>query len=418
MPKTGSGLQNSMTPKELEILDGFVQMKANGGATERTQKKVRHYVFKIADTLHTIRPDVKLDTAGYDDFAAIPSAIKNKSGEPITANSKQSFTTTLKALVEYMREERDFQIAGKQHTFDKIESGSPTEENKDEIEPAEWQRVLGCDMKTRDRAILTMLYDGCLRPGEPLILRWSDFKVNEEGALQYSLKFKTKKIRTIVMKPDAVAVLEEWRRACGRKYGDDAPVFPDRSGGHFKTIMPVNALFARLRKLTGLKHMTPGSIRNTAITADIMDGHVESYVCFRCWGEASNPMINVYVKKARAAKMQMEQQRKINGVGKQVDIDDKPRKIANLKSCPSCGKPNAIAGMFCTHCGHSMSPNADGVIGKLEARIQEQDRKMDAMLKGFGRLLKDIEKQTGVKASLQVLTEPDEELDVADSRSK
>jgi hypothetical protein len=212
-------------------------------------------------------------------------------------------------------------------------------------------------------------------------------KINPEGAIQYEILFKTEKPRTIVMKPDAVAVLEEWRRASGRNYGDDTPVFPDRFGGHYSTIEPVVKLFRRLRKETGLVNMTPGSVRNTAITRDIMDGYTEAYVCFRCWGVASSPMVNVYVRKARAAQMQSEQQRKINGNGQPVKMEpEKPRKIANLKPCPACGKENAVSGSFCAFCGANMSGEAKGLFAKLQGdnkalltKVQEQTDRMQSM---------------------------------------
>jgi integrase len=380
MPKTGEGLQNLMTPREREILEGFIIMKANSGAKERTQQKVRHICYKLLAVLHGIRPGCTLDTATYADFAAVPSKLTNKNGDAITQNSRQSFITTLKALTSFMKDDMDLEIEGKEHTFDKIKAGASTQENKDEITPEEWQRVLNCHMTTRDRALLTLMYDGCLRPGEPLVLKWSDFKINDEGAIQYQITFKTTKPRDIVMKPDAVAVLEEWRRASGWNYGDNVPLFPDRCGGHYSTIEPVVKLFRRLRKESGIPGMTPGSIRNSAITADVMAGFSEAYVCFRCWGEASNPMINTYVRKARAAKMQAEQQRKINGSTSGTPEPEKPRKIANLKPCPSCGKPNAVNGMFCAYCGHSMSGDKESVIGKLEARIQEQQNSMANIL--------------------------------------
>src|SRR5512133_1772589 len=101
MPKTGEGYRNEMTPMESDILEGFI--KANkSSASDRTKAKVRHFVFKLVATLHEVRPGVTLDTACYDDLAAIVPALKNKGGEPITKNSRQSFVTTLKALVEYM----------------------------------------------------------------------------------------------------------------------------------------------------------------------------------------------------------------------------------------------------------------------------------------------------------------------------
>lgn len=373
MPKRGTGLQNDMTPAETAILQGFITANKKE-ASDRTRAKVRHFVYKMVATLHSIRPGVTLDTASYDDLAAIPAAIRNQNGEPLTKNSRQSFVTTLKALVAYMEEGREMKIAGKKYEFSRVKGGAPSRDNKVIITPEDFQKVTACRMSTKERAILALMWDGCLRPGEPLVLKWSDFKIDGES-VSYKIRFKTEKTREILMSQDAKAILEEWRRASRRDYGEPVPVFPDRCGNHYTTIEPVVDLFKRLRKETGFNHMTPGCIRNSAITRDCTHYKID-YICRRCWGEPYNDMVNIYVSMAETVKMQRMEQERVNG--KPSTEDTKPKVITRIP-CPHCGASNPEDGVFCSVCGRGMKGDAGSVVERMEKTLAAMQEQLSAM---------------------------------------
>jgi len=347
MPKKGVGYQTEMTPEELVILEGFITANKSE-ASERTKAKVRHFVYKLVSTLHDIRGGVTLDTATYDDLAAIVPALKNADGETITKNSRQSFVTTLKALAGYMTEGRGMEIAGSKYAFDKIKGGAPSRDNKEIITPEEFKKVMACRMNTKERAMVALMWDGCLRPGEPLVLCWSDFKVSGDG-LSYRIMFKTEKTREILMSADAKAIIEQWRMACGANYGDKFPVFPDRSGNRYDTIEPVVKLFRRLRDETGFEQMTPGCIRNSAITRDCDLEYSVSHICKRCWGEPYNEMINIYVSMAKTLDAQRKEIERVTGRKTSTEPTE-AGKMAEMKPCPKCGTPNPEDGIFCTKC--------------------------------------------------------------------
>lgn len=367
-----------MSATETAILEGFITANKSD-ASERTRAKVRHFVYKLVATLHDIRPGVTLDTASYDDLAAIVPALKNKSGEPITKNSRQSFVTTLKALVEYMTKGREMKIAGNNYAFSKVKGGAPSRANKEIITPEDYEKVIACRMNTKERGIVALMWDGCLRPGEPFALCWSDFKITGDG-LEYQITFKTEKTRRILMSSGGKAVLEQWRMACGANYGDKFPVFPDRSGRKYDTIEPVVKLFRRLREETGFEYMTPGCIRNSAITRDVMLGYQISYICQRCWGEPYNEMINVYVNMAKTIEAQRKEQERVTGRKIQAE-SVQAAKVANMKPCPKCGTENPADGVFCTSCGRSMSGDDNSTISNMEKKISEMQKMMDSMFK-------------------------------------
>lgn len=379
MPKKGSGNQTRMSKKELAFVESYIEYcLSKESASEKTQAKKRQYAYTLISVLHDMKKD--LFTAAYEDFSKVPGRLKNQKGGAVTQNTRQSYVSQLKAMVGYLENSHD--IKGKKTAFTDIRAGTPTKQNKDVLSPEEWQAVLNAPMSAKERAYVGMLYDGYHRPTEPLTLKWSDLKINSGGAIQYKITFKTGIPREIVQKPDATALLEAWRRECGHNYGDDAFIFP-ATGGRMYTSRGFTAdLFAKISKHIG-NMIEPSSIRNTAISHDIMNELPLQYICLRAWGEPFNPMINIYVN-ANSAKLQAEVQAQANG-GQPVKIEHmKPRELKTLKKCPACGKDNAVTGGgFCVYCGSNMDGSKLSKFAEQEEKINSLTKKLDLLMQRY-----------------------------------
>ena len=368
MPKKGSGYQNEMTPAESVILEAWIVKQAGGkkGTSERTKAKQRHIAYKIIDTIH--KNGKTLDNADGNDFSKVAADIGNK----VTQNSKQTIISQLKSIVRFIHEETAIPNADK--FLKNVVAGSPSKQNKDVLTHEEMAAILNAPMSGKERAYLAMLYDGYHRPYEPYTLKWHDLKINSSGAIEYKITFKTGTERTIVQKPDTTAILELWRRECGHTYKDDAYIFPDNHGGQYTTLMQSTRLIEKLEKYAGLHNLKPSSIRNTAITHDVMAGLPLTYICMRAWGEPYNDMINIYVK-ANSSQMQTDQHAK-NGQPV-LKIIEKPVKV--LRACPSCGKQDVMQSDFCPFCGSGMSEKTPTMVSEMQA-MQQQIIAMQARL--------------------------------------
>jgi len=393
MPKKGSGKKELMGAKELAFVDAFIEYATSKEpASKRTQEKKRGYAYTLIAVLHTFGKT--LFTATYADFSRIPANLKNPAGEPIRQNTRQSYVSQLKAMVSYL--EKTHKIDGERTLFSDIKAGSPSKQNKNVLSADEWQTVLNSPMSAKERAYIAMLYDGYHRPGEPLTLKWSDLRINESGAIQYKIVFKTEIPREIVQKPDCTALLEAWRRESGHNYGDDAYIFPANGGRQYTSRGFTADLFEKISKATGIA-LLPSSIRNTAISHDVQNEMPLQYVCLRAWGEPYNDMVNVYTK-ANSAKLQTDAQATANGRAAVKIEQAKPREIRTMKKCPACGKDNAIVGTFCVWCGANMSGESAGKFSALEsenagmraelAEMRERQEKADAALQGVLSVLK------------------------------
>lgn len=348
-----------MTAKERAILDGWVvSRKTDGLVSQRTENKQRHLAYKIIGILHEGKSS--LDKAQGEDFEKVAAAIS----QTMTQNSRQSFITQLKSMVKYIQKERVIQDVDR--ILD-VKAGSPSKKNKGVLSHEQWENILNATMSSKERAYLAMLYDGYHRPYEPYTLKWSDLQINEAGAIEYKITFKTQTERIIVQKPETTAILEMWKKESGHNYGDDAYIFPDNHGGQYSTLMQAIKLFRRLQKHAHLKELKPSSIRNTAITHDVNARLPLQYISMRAWGEPYNDMINIYVK-AQSAQMQVDQHA-LNGHAAVKVADEMPRMIKTLRECPSCKRKNAMDGSFCIYCGANLDGQTLGVVAELQKRI-------------------------------------------------
>lgn len=364
------------TEQERAFVESYIEhCLSKEQASERTQAKKRQYAYTLIVVLHDMKKD--LFTATYEDFSKIPGKLKNPQGKPLSQNSRQSYVSQLKAMVIYMEKTRT--IDGEKSLLTDINAGSPSKQNKEVLEPEEWLKVLNAPMSAKERAYIAILYDGYHRPTEPLTLKWSDLKINENGAVQYDITFKTTFKRTIVQKPDCTALLEAWRRECGHNYGDDAFIFPSIGGAKYTSRGFSADLFEKIEKATGIE-IVPSCIRNTSISHDVQNEMPLQYICLRAWGEPYNEMINIYTK-ANSAKLQTNAQATANGRQATKIEQMKPKELKTLKECPSCHKPNAMAGTFCVYCGSNMNGQQMGAMQELQKQVDELKKMIELITK-------------------------------------
>jgi site-specific recombinase XerC len=384
MPKKGAGFQNLMINEERVILDDWISSRAANGTAERTQAKQRHIAYKIIAVLHD--NNTTLDTAQGKDFAKAAAVISNK----VTQNSRQSIISQLKNMVKFIQKSRTIEDADS--IMEDVKAGSPSKQNKGVLTHSVWESVLNAPMSSKERAYLAVLYDGYHRPYEPYILKWSHLTINESGAIEYKITFKTGIERIIVQKPETTAILEMWRKESGHNYGDDAYIFPDNNGKQYSTLMQAIKLCKRLQKHLKLTELKPSSIRNTAITHDVQAGLPLAYICMRAWGEPYNGMINIYAK-ANSSQMQVDQHAK-NGHAAVPVVEEKPRIIKSLRECPACKKRNAMDGSFCIYCGANLDGQAVGIVATLRQNNEDLKSRLEFLESDKQALTNDLSKMT------------------------
>jgi integrase len=285
-----------------EIIRGYIAHRDSIRPTmQNTRRKQRELSMIVDKALADMGSS--LETVNLDDLYKLAAY-----GNKYSTNMRQCYIGNLKTLAKYINEWHH-EISGIQRFLSEVKAGNPVASaRKEALTMDEWNTVINAPMSARDRAIIAIMYGGCHRPGEVLILKWSDLKNTTQG-IEYQIRFKTRKTRTIVMKARTWNILKAWMRECGAMVGSDALIFPDPRGDQYQTLHIIKDLFNDLRKKTGIGKLKPSVIRITAITHDVDAGKSIQYICMRAWGEPYNDMINIYAR-PDSARIQREQHEK------------------------------------------------------------------------------------------------------------
>lgn len=308
-----------------EIIAGFIEQRnAVKPTATRTKGKQAYEAVWIAQNLG----GSSLSSCTVHDLLKAAGAA---SGGTYTKNSRQTKIMTLKVIARYIHRFHH-EIPNLDLLTQDVKAGAAEADTKELITVDEWHRLINTPMPARDKAMIAMLYDGYHRPKEILILKWSDMQVRKDGTIQYLITFKTEIPRTIVQKEWTTRILKAWARESGSKIGESpGPVFPSSlTGDHYHTIEPLVNLCERLQEKTGIRHLIPSVLRNSAMKHDADEGLPVSYICLRAWGVTYNKMINIYMK-PDSGRIQADQHRKTGILVSPVLEDDEESRIAKME---------------------------------------------------------------------------------------
>jgi Site-specific recombinase XerD len=314
--------RDTLTDEECEILRRYIEwrntVKPTSAGTRIKQASEGIYLCKI---LHEL--DSSLDTCHGKDLFDVATIVS----DTCTKNTRQTKITFLKTMMNYLN--KHHHKIDDPDILDDIKAGSYDKNTKEHLTREEWEAVLNIPMSAKERAMIALLYDGYHRPGELLILKWSNLTINEHKEIEYIITYKTEKSRLIVQKTQTTAILDLWRSECGANIGDNQYIFTDDRGNQYETTTVLRDLFDDLKEKTNIAKLKPSILRHTGITHDVEQGLPLSYICLRAWGESYNPMINIYTK-PDSGKLQTEQHAK-NGITNIVKSDIGWRTHTNIE---------------------------------------------------------------------------------------
>ena len=205
--------------------------------------------------------------------------------------------------------------------------------------------VIGACTRSRDRALIAMLYDGSNRPSELLALRWGDVHRDEYGAW-FSTAGKTGKPRHIRLTL-ALPYLAAWSADYPGGPAPGAPVFCTTGRPHrVLTKSGLDKMIQSLRKQTGIAHLSPYVFRPSRITHDVEDGYESAYVSLKNWGSLKTPMLDVYTN------LSAEYTDRIALEHAGIRPRESGPKVNPLKpvECPRCKNLNVPGANFCSVC--------------------------------------------------------------------
>lgn len=206
---------------------------------------------------------------------------------------------------------------------------------------------------SRDRAIISMLYEGGFRIGELGELKWKQVTFNDWN-VAISTDFKTGKSRHVPLVMSR-SYLQAWVNDYPGTPGPDSFVFLTSRGDPLQ----YQGLVKRLRKIAesaGIeRHITPHIFRHSRITHLIRQGYQESIIKKMCWGNPDTDMFSVY--------LHLVDEDVDNEIATRLGIKKRGRPTQASKAlepiqCPRCYTVHGPTARFCDQCGAALTEEA------------------------------------------------------------
>jgi site-specific recombinase XerD len=224
----------------------------------------------------------------------------------------------------------------------------------DMLTSEEVDALIAAARTSRDRALVSMLYEGGFRPIELSRLMWRDVKFDQYGAVVNTAE-KTGKPRYIRLTWSAKA-LAQWQQDCRRETG---PVFTDIRPGRQQdrgiSTHAINDMVADLvRRADIRKRAYPYLLRHTRITHLMEDGVPESVIKKIHWGDVNTSMLATYAHISdQHIDQVMLEHAGIDKPGKRARASAKP------VTCQGCKTLNLPGSQRCAMCGRSFTEIAE-----------------------------------------------------------
>lgn len=396
--KTEAG---AISPAEAGILRSYLfEVQSARGIQADTARTKTHMLCRALTPLH--EAGATLDAITTDTALAAVASIR-QSGKK--QNYKKAIIGEFKALLLWM-----------------IEEGHPDlnlmKIQKVKVPSMNWRTKTAADLPTkdqiltliaacensRDRALLSILYDGSNRPIELRKLTWGDITLDQYGA-RFRTSCKTgfeRRIRLTFSLP----YLAAWKNDYPEEITPDAPVFvtlrkyrgPDGRRRHLPiTNSAVDYLVGRLKKKTGIDFHAY-LMRHARISHDLEDGYDQSYIMLKNWGHLKASMLAIYGN----PRAEILEQEALAKAGLITPEDRQPREEPiQSHQCPVCFETNAPTHACCSSCGAPLTERARAAQEQKTASILDAMNKdprlalIDRKLEEFRRsLIADLDEPT------------------------
>ncbi|MEI6840178.1 MAG: tyrosine-type recombinase/integrase [Methanomicrobiales archaeon] len=295
----------------------------------------------------------------YNGIEKIKSA-NSDLGKPFSQNTIYDFIRILKSFLLWMIENEFSPLPEK-----KIQKIQPPPKNKmtktagDILTTEEIDRMLKACMRSRDRAMLSMLYEGGFRIGEIGTITWGDLAFDAKG-VKANTDRKTGKPRYIRL-VDSKPLLIQWMTDYPFEIKSEYPVFLTERN---EPIMHqgVTKLLRRIADRADVKKkVNPHIFRHSRITHLIIAGLPDSIIKTMIWGNLTTEMFQTYAhltgEDVDNAVMKM------HGIINPAEA--KKQRGMTPRQCPTCGEINNHTADFCINCMTALHEDATRSIESL-----------------------------------------------------
>lgn len=237
------------------------------------------------------------------------------------------------------------------------------------------KKLIEAGHTSRDRAIVSVMYEGSLRPIEIITATWDSIVFDKYGA-QFMTSEKTGKPRYIRLIMSAPYLLA-WKND-HPKPEPKTPVFVSLKSA--KKIEPIsqgglrNLIYELSREALPGKDVFPYLMRHSRITALIADEVQESVVKLQAWGSVNSRMMETYLHLSNA-----QVDRVLLSKAGIMTAETRKDDILKPRRCSHCGKSHTPTSNFCDVCGTGLTEEARQQTSTITKTIDDELTEDDFM---------------------------------------
>ena len=353
--------KSEISKPDKEIIMEFYEYGFTIGLGKKRILKYLYSLFRLSQWM-----GVPFDKAGKKDIVKVVRKIEM---EDYSEWTKKDYKIVIKRFYKWLNgndEEYPDKVKWIKTTFRKNKHKIP----EDLITKQELEKMIRAANHSRDRALVSLLYESGFRMGEVLNLRIKDIKFDEIGAkIIGNGKTGMRKIRLI----SSVPYLTAWVEHHPFRDEPDAPLWVKIGATSKDEIICYNNARKIIKTLAEKanikKRIYPHLFRHsraTELAIHLTDAQMDQYFG---WAQGSNmPSTYVHLSGSDLEGSIL----KINGLKK----EEREQEVA-VKKCSRCQKMNTPNGKFCIRCG---SPLDIKSMFEFEDKRMEMDTRMSQLM--------------------------------------
>ena len=356
--------EGRITEDDAQLIREFIaEMSATKHISTGRAFKMHYTLVNLREYLGQYRQNTVADV--YSAIDRVRNA-KREDGTPrYKQNSIGDFIRFLKRFYLWMCENHYSSVD--ERKIQKIQPpafGTMTKTPEMLLTEEEIRAMIEACMNSRDRAILSTLYEGGLRIGEVANLRWKDVKFTDWNAT-ITTAFKTGKSRTVPLVM-ARSYLASWRNDYPLPVSPESFVFLTNK----KAPLGYAGVAKQLRIIAGragiTKHITPHIFRHTRATHLIRQGYGEAIVKKLLWGNLNSKMFNTYLHLVDSDVERV--------IAEKAGVAPRTQRSKALDShqCPRCYTINGPTIGICRTCGFELTEDAINKVNQVKEQAELQ----------------------------------------------
>ena len=370
-----------------EMLISFVaHLEAIGQSTGRVAKYANHVCAL------TKRCPLNATSATRADVEKVIAWINT---QPYKSSTKSDLRRVVKKLVQYAKVGRCDKSAPTppEAAWIVIGKGDKDSRVKPEalITPEELNAMICAAQNERDKALVTVIFEAALRPGELLTMNVGSVQFNQDYCI-ITVNGKTgiKRIPLVV----STKPLLDWIAKHPKSKDADAPLWAslsNNSKGNCVSYYYMRKLLKTLAKRANVKRdIWPYLFRHSCLTAMAKVFTESKLELYAGWVQGSK-MTRRYVH--FSARDLEEAVLELHGLAKKDEV----RRDFRLEKCPRCEKKNQPESMRCSFCGYILDKN---LAEELEQKTVERELEIQHRLQRLEQTITTlIQNQSNTQSS-------------------